>query len=151
MVSGSVVWCYRCGVYADKKSKGLSRTCNGAPPKHRHKGSMEGQLRKLRNCIHPKTGASLPPAVEMDCEEQINSRSSGDGQDAPPEGFYKYVAAESPVAAPSDPDVSAKRRDEFINRIYSKFAAVKAASCRGKYRIRLKGAACHGVACCEVE
>ena len=87
----------------------------------------------------------------MECEEQVNSRSSGGGQDAPPEGFYKYVATESPVAAPSDPVVSASKRDDFIKRIYGKFAAVKAASCRGKYRIRLKGAACHGVACCEVK
>lgn len=56
MQSGSAIWCFRCGVYADKKAKGLTKACIGAPPRHPHRGGMEGQLRKLRNCIHPKTG-----------------------------------------------------------------------------------------------
>lgn len=48
MLSGAVLWCNRCGVYADQKSKGLKGECKGKPPRHKHRGGMEGQLRKLR-------------------------------------------------------------------------------------------------------
>ena len=66
MLSGSVLWCNRCGVYADQKSKGLKGECKGKPPRHKHRGGMEEQLRKLRKGIHPKTGAALLPAVELE-------------------------------------------------------------------------------------
>ena len=56
MRSGTVLWCNRCGVYADQKSKGLKGQCKGKPPRHRHRDGMEGQLRKLRKGVHPKTG-----------------------------------------------------------------------------------------------
>ena len=57
MLSGDVLWCSRCGVYADKKAKGVVDSCRGKPPKGGG-GRMEGQLRKLRNHIHPKTRGS---------------------------------------------------------------------------------------------
>ena len=156
MKSGNVIWCSRCGVYADKKSKGLSSICEGRPPRQRHRGGMEGQLRKLRNNIHPKTLQWLPPAVAIDA---IPKMVKDDANKDLPEGFYTYVAAEPPPPIPSDPHAAAIRRDEFLNRIRIKEAAnqvvvdarVKRTSmtCRGKYRIIVKGAACHGRACCE--
>ena len=125
-----------------EKAKGLTQACNGAPPRQMHKGGMEGQLRKLRNGSHPKTGVTLPKAIQIEAIEDgiTSSRSSGDGQDAPPEGFYRYVATESPVVAPSNSEVSAKRRGDLINRLYSKFAAVKAAS--ANMRVRRHDPAC---------
>ena len=78
MLSGSVLWCFKCGVYADKKSKGLKEICKGKPPRQTHRGGMEGQLRKLRNRIHPKTGAELPEAVELDRDQQCQSARSVD-------------------------------------------------------------------------
>ena len=65
--------------------------CNGAPPRQMHRGGMEGQLRKLRNGIHPKTGATLPKAIQIEAIEDgiKSSRSSGGGQDAVPEGVYR--------------------------------------------------------------
>ena len=117
---------------------------------------MEGQLRKLRNNIHPKTLQRLPPAVAIDA---IPKMVKDDANEVLPEGFYTYVAAEPPPRIPSDPHAAAIRRDEFLNRIRIKEAAnqlvvdarVKRDSltCRGKYRIIVKGAACHGRACCK--
>ena len=66
MLSGSVLWCFRCGTYADKNAKGLNDSCKGKPPRQLHRGGMEGELRKLRNGIHPKTGAVMPPPMELD-------------------------------------------------------------------------------------
>ena len=54
MLSGTVLWCSRCGVYADQKSKGLKDECKGKPPRHKHRGGMEGQLRKLRKGHPPE-------------------------------------------------------------------------------------------------
>ena len=156
MKSGSVIWCSRCGVYADKKSKGLSSICEGRPPRQRHRGGMEGQLRKLRNNMHPKTLQWLPPAVAIDA---IPKMVEDDANKVLPEGFYTYVAAEPPPRIPSDSHAATIRRNEFLNRIRIKEAANKPIvdarvrreprTCRGKYRIIVKGAACHGRACCK--
>ena len=76
-----------------------------------------------------------------------------------PEGFYEYVAVEPPPPIPSDSNVTAMRRNELRDRIKVKEAANQLKSdarvrresptCKGKYRIIVKGAACHGPACCE--
>ena len=71
MKSGEVVWCSRCGVYADKTPKGLSNICEGTPPRQRHRGGMEGQLRKLRNNQHPKTLQWFPLAVAIDVDPNM--------------------------------------------------------------------------------
>ena len=120
---------------------------------------MEGQLRKLRNRIHPKIGAELPEAVELDRDQQSQSARSVDERRILPDKFYTYVAVEPPPLTPSDPEASARRRDEILTRIKVKIAANKAVNdarvqrasmtCKGKYRILVKGAACHGRACCE--
>ena len=158
MQSGTVLWCSRCGVYADKKAKGLARTCNGTPPRHRNRGGMEGQLRKLRNGIHPKTGASLPMAVVLDLDPKLIAERK-DEHKVMPEGFYTYVAAEPPPLIPSDSAAAARRWGELRARIRGKELLMRASSkvrilktsitCKGKYRIMAKGAACHGQACCE--
>ena len=156
MRSGEVIWCSRCGVYADKKSKGLSNTCNGKPPRQRHRGGMEGQLRKLRNGEHPKTRELLPPAVALDSDPKM---VKDDTSRMMPEGFYEYVPVEPPPPIPSDSNVAAMRWNELRNRIkvkeadnnFKSNARVRRESltCKGKYRIIVKGAACHGAACCE--
>jgi hypothetical protein len=65
MLSGDVMWCGICGCYADGKAVGLAAPCSGPPAKNGH-GGMWGQLRKLRNCRHPRTGASIPsPEIEF--------------------------------------------------------------------------------------
>jgi hypothetical protein len=62
MLSGDVMWCCICGSYADGKAVGLAAPCAGPPAKNGH-GGMWGQLKKLRNCRHPRTGAILGPPV----------------------------------------------------------------------------------------
>ena len=97
MLSGKVLWCSRCGVYADKKAKGLNVICKGTPPRQRHRGGMEGQLRKLRSGVHPKTGELLPPAVELD-PVILPIMVKADGVEHKPlDGFYLC----EPVVYPS--------------------------------------------------
>ena len=208
MSSGSVLWCFRCGVYADKKAKGLKDICKGKPPRQTHRGGMEGQLRKLRNGIHPKTGACLPPPVELDpVVMQVRETASDEGHKVP-EGFYVYEPIVLPPAATAtvaEGQSSTDRRKALLDRIRAKERANSELmettsigdkvdlmsgsggsqplapltrpvlgggvwdylfpgerqhnstmaqvedknTCRGKYRIRAKGAACHGRACCE--
>jgi hypothetical protein len=62
MLSGDVVWCSTCGSYADGKAVGLAAPCAGPPAKNGY-GGMWGQLRKLRNGKHPRSGALLAPPV----------------------------------------------------------------------------------------
>ena len=90
-MSGIVLWCFRCGVYGDKKAKGPRNECKGRPPRQAHRGGMEGQLRKLRNDIHTKTGERLPQAVELDPVVVTLKVGNHDEQSKPPDGFYSYV------------------------------------------------------------
>lgn len=100
MLSGTVLWCSRCGVYADKKAKGLKAICKGTPPRQRHRGGMEGQLRKLRNNTHPKTGAWLPPAIELDPIVLPRRVSADEAEQKPPDGFYRCEPVVQPAATP---------------------------------------------------
>ena len=117
---------------------------------------MEGQLRKLRNNIHPKTLQWLPPAVAIDADPKM---VKDDANRVLPEGFYEYVAVEPPPRTPSDSHATEIRRNELLDRIRIKEAANKSIAdarvrrepltCKGKYRIIVKGVACHGRACCK--
>ena len=51
------------------------------------------QLRKLRNGTHPKTGASLPQAVELDPVIMPVTVNGNEVAHRPPDGFYVYVPA----------------------------------------------------------
>ena len=118
---------------------------------------MEGQLRKLRNGTHPKTGRALPVAVALD-HEATKERSEANKE--MPKGFYRYSVAADPPPVPTEPGITAKKREDLHTRIKNKELANKtiadakvvrnSAACKGKYRIITKGAACHGRACCEV-
>jgi hypothetical protein len=80
---------------------------------------MEGQLRKLRDGTHPKTGASLPPAVELNPVIVSFRTDDSEGRNPPPEGFYAYVPETFKVATPAVEDSTAKRL-AFLDRIRAK-------------------------------
>ncbi len=63
LMSGSVVWCSRCGSYATSLARGLTRACRGPPPLGGNSGGRLWQLRRLKKGFHPVTGARLPRAV----------------------------------------------------------------------------------------
>ena len=86
---------------------------------------MEGQLRKLRNGTHPKTGAWLPEAIALDPDPKPVIE---DEHRVMPEGFYTYVAAEPPPLIPSDSNVTAMRRNELRTRIRGRELALIAIS-----------------------
>ena len=98
MLSGTVLWCFRCRAYVDKKTKGLKDICKCKPPRQAHRGGMEGQLRKLRNGIHPKTGAALPHPVELDPVVMPIKENGTYVVHRPPDGFYTYVPVDLPHA-----------------------------------------------------
>ena len=126
---------------------------------------MEGQLRKLRNCIHPKTGTWLPAAIELDPEVRTRPLPSDELGKKTPEGFYRYEPVAPAPATASDSSSGSARWLAMRARIRAKELATltsdgtkvdagseahsKGSTCKGKYRIRSKGAACHGRACCE--
>ena len=117
---------------------------------------MEGQLRKLRNNVHPKTLQWLPLAVAIDADPKM---VKDDADKVLSEGFYENVAVEPPPRIPSDSHAVELRRNELRDRIKVKEVANKVIvdarvrreplTCKGKYRIIVKGAASHGRACCK--
>ena len=84
---------------------------------------MEGQLRKLRKGIHPKTRASLPPAVELEPVVPPTRSHECEVVHKQPEGFYEYVPASFPAAMPADsglgPSTSDRQR-ALLERIRAK-------------------------------
>ena len=82
-------------------------------------GGMEGQLRKLRDGTHPKTGAILPPAVELN-PVIVSFRTDGQEEgNLLPDGFYTYVPEVFKVAAPAA-ESSTEKRLAFLERIRAK-------------------------------
>ena len=65
-------------------------------------GGMEGQLRKLRNGIHPKTGAVLPPPIELDPVSRPVKANASEEERKLPDGFYFYEPSVIQTATPND-------------------------------------------------
>ncbi len=55
-LTGSVIWCARCGAYADDHAVGLAAPCKGPPPSS---GGRRTSLSRLRRGIHPKSNLPL--------------------------------------------------------------------------------------------
>jgi len=74
--SGDLIWCKTCGSYAEMKahSRGIGGACRGPPSRKgpADYGGMWGQLQKLRDGRHPKTGVALPAPVECDGEAELD-------------------------------------------------------------------------------
>ena len=84
---------------------------------------MEGQLRKLRKGIHPKIGAALLPAVELDLVIPPTRSNTVVDEHKPPDGFYQYVPVSLPTVVPSSsgggPSTS-ERQMALLERIRAK-------------------------------
>ena len=94
--------------------------CKGKPPRHKHRGGIEGQLRKLRKGIHPNTGAALPPPVELDPVAPPIRRTVEEDEHTPPDGFYEYVPIILPRNVTSNSGggpSTAERREALLERI----------------------------------
>ena len=65
-LSGTVVWCQDCGVYAETKAMGLAAPCLGTPNHTHDKGGAYGHLQMLRRGMHPHTGKQMPDAETLD-------------------------------------------------------------------------------------
>ena len=81
---------------------------------------MEGQLRKLRNNTHPKTGKAMPWPTEVDKVTAPVVASSIDANHVPPDGFYRYVPTVLPVAAASSSTDADDRKKRLRERIKAK-------------------------------
>jgi ribonuclease HI len=60
-VSGSVVWCKRCGCYGTSRLRGLKGSCRGPP----RAGGRAVALRRLLGGTHPENKAPLPRALRL--------------------------------------------------------------------------------------
>ena len=81
---------------------------------------MEGQLRKLRNNIHPKTGVAIPWPVEVDKYTLPIVATIVSDDHVPPDGFYEYVPTVFPVAAASNSNDADDRKRRLRERIKAK-------------------------------
>jgi hypothetical protein len=63
VMSGEVIWCTRCGSFAESAAKGLAKPCRGRFQGSLVRGGLAGQLRTLMAGRHPVTRAALPPPV----------------------------------------------------------------------------------------
>ncbi len=64
VANGTLIWCMRCGSYADKWAVGLAAPCRGSPTSGT---GMASQLKRLWRGIHPRTARRLdgPPRPEI--------------------------------------------------------------------------------------
>lgn len=84
---------------------------------------MEGQIRKFRKGIHPKTGVALPPSVEMDLVIPPIRRIAEEDEHKPPDVFYGYVPAILPRAVISNSGggpSTVERREAMLERTKAK-------------------------------
>ena len=59
--SGTLLWCRRCGAYAEERLKSLKVACGGPPGK----GPRAGQLSRLLRGLHPLKKEQLPRPVGL--------------------------------------------------------------------------------------
>ena len=84
---------------------------------------MEGQLRKLRNGTHPKTGEPLPPAIELGPATLPIKVRTNEVEHKPPDGFYIYEPLARPPAiavVPAEVQSCSDRQAARLDRIRAK-------------------------------
>lgn len=81
---------------------------------------MEGQLRKVRMNIHPKTGESLPCPIEVDINALPAKPSVSDVNQSQPSGFYEYAPEVLSAAVASDRTIAESKRSKLYKRSKAK-------------------------------
>ena len=109
--SGDIVWCTKCGAYADNIAKGLARPCGGQPRVHSIRC-----LKALKRGKHPRTGAELgKPQYEItNCKISAVAPMQVTGASVL-EKRKRDNATTGPTAA--------ERREALLQRIRAKEAA----------------------------
>ena len=108
---------------------------------------MEGQLRKLRNCIHPKTGAWLPASIELDPDVKTGPLPSDELDEQKPEGFYRYEPVAPAPTTASDSSSGSARWLAMRARIRAKELAtssIDGAKVDAGSEAHSKGSTCEG-------
>ena len=59
--SGDVIWCTVCGLYTEKRTRGIAQECQGPP--RTQIGGRANQRASLTQGLHPRTGVPLPAPV----------------------------------------------------------------------------------------
>ena len=73
MLSVAVLWCSRCGTYADKKTKGLKGSCGGRPPRHMHRGGWRVSSGSSETALIRKLVLSSPlpsNSIRLSCRSE---------------------------------------------------------------------------------
>ena len=137
--SGSIIWCRRCGCYADARVlSGILGACKGPPPRDQY-GGRGGQLKRLRAGIHPRTFQPLPPTTKIDGSplegskrydrrDQVNEARSPAEVGATATGgdslFVAYVPKVFEQAKPVQGKTAKEKMAERLARVRSTPAAV---------------------------
>ena len=127
--SGEVVWCIRCGSYAESAAKGLAKWCRGRLQGDGGKGGLAGQLKSLMAGRHPVTQAALPPPIP-------ESKWNGHG----PAGALRAISRQRQAMCEVDSSISwGSGSSAFVGvRGSDRFAALRD-------RVRAKEAAARSV------
>jgi hypothetical protein len=116
--SGEVVWCTRCGAYADNVAKGLSKPCQGHPNTHTVRC-----LKALKRGRHPRSGIEigLPQYEVLNSSSKKQKVIDEQLPDAPParevQGMKRKVETIGPTTA--------ERRAALLERVRAKEAKAK--------------------------
>ena len=143
--------------YAEAKAhcRGIGGFCRGTPARKGPSdyGGMWGQLQKLRNGTHPKTGRPLPaptdsegePIVELRRYARLDSRNeANEAQSIVPfdtsNRFVPYAPSPERTLKPNDGRSAKEKRDEMLARVrVRELEAGKRYRLRGKQKPRCSG------------
>ena len=141
VMSGEVIWCTRCGSYAESAAKGLAKPCRGRFQGSLVRGGLAGQLKTLMAGRHPATRAALPPPVP---EHKWQGRSGPFAHIADvsrptdePRGSGEFAALRERIRAMESPSgvttVGASTTDQLGKAAYHGEAQRRGGCCRWYY------------------
>ena len=120
VLSGDLVWCARCGAYAQSVAKGLSKPCPGRIQGAWRRGGLLGQLKVLQSGRHPKTFEQLPRPIPESMWRSADASDDPGGDDV-----TLAQLLHTDLRPPQHPESSGERRTALFARIRAKEAASK--------------------------
>jgi hypothetical protein len=119
VLSGELMWCTRCGAYANSSAKGLSKPCPGRF-QGKVRGGLPGQLKVLQSGRHPTTFMKLPEPIPEPAWLADGVRDGFGGVERETLRFLR-----TDWVAPQHQMDSAERESALLQRIRAKEAANK--------------------------
>ena len=141
MKSGDILWCGKCGCFAETRANGLAGDCPGLPPAQLGSGGRKAQLTRLRNGLRPVTMGRLPTATwangdPLQGEGKYSRLKVKIGQAVDPD-FRVYVPMDWPSAEPDKDGKAAGEKARLMRgRIKLKEASEQRAARGARKKVR---------------